>query len=103
MPFNNMQNLKFKSPPTVAFFTAKSINVAEISGNKKLKFNGAKSHVLRYDWWILIHFLGLCFLRSVDTGSKSHILRCDWWISIHFVIFVGFCFSQSIDCQRTNI
>ena len=33
--FNNMRNLKFKSPPTVAFVT-------EVSGNKELEFNGAK-------------------------------------------------------------
>ena len=32
-PFNNMRNLKFKSPPTVAF-SLPSINVAEVLENE---------------------------------------------------------------------
>ena len=90
-PFNNMRNLKFISPRTVAF-SLPSINVAEVF------------EVFRCDWWISIHFESFCFSRSVDTGLKGHVLHCDWWVSIHFVAFaVGFRFLPSVDCRHTNI
>ena len=42
LPFNNMQNLKFKSPPMVVFFSRLSINVAAVFENEKNEFNGVK-------------------------------------------------------------
>ena len=93
--FNNMRNLKFKSPPMVLFFAAVNQRSGSLGKLKKLRSTMPKGHVLRYDWQISFQSVGFCFSRSFDTGSKGHTLRCDWWISIRFVIFVYLCFSRS--------
>ena len=74
-----------------------SINVVEVSGNKELAFNGLKRSRSSLGSVAFDPFSRFLF-SSVSKG-----IRCDWWISIHFVIAVGFCFSRSVDCQRTNV
>ena len=72
-PFNNMRNLKFKSPPTVAFFAA--VNQRTGSLRKRLK--------------------------RVQRGKKVTFYAVIG--GFHFVVFVGFHFSKSVDCRSTNI
>ena len=68
--FNNMQNLTFKSPPTVVFFAADDQCSGSLK-NESVEFNRVKrSHSLLW----LVDFNPFCTLSWVTGGLGDHCI-----------------------------